>query len=607
MDHQDAKGQPRPSAATGLLDDPALMHLVETASAVSFDFFDTLFTRPIANPEDAFDIIGLRYAMPDFRERRRTAQTEAFRRMQRAGRKEITLAGIYDCFAEGPVSRGELMRAEYALELTLVEPIAEVVALLRAVLAAGKPVAITSDMYLGVDFFRAALEPHGLADIPLFISAARNATKRDAGELFEIMAQGLGLPAREILHIGDNALADVQRPREKAMQAYHYQPPHARKPGKEISLATSLGFGLMQTRAAGLRDNEFAELGCVYGGPATIGFLEWIKEQSARDGIDQVLFLSRDGYALERIARSDPRHRLPPFCYFLGSRTAFTLAAMTADNFTQFLPFLLSGSVGLAPGELLERIGVPAPAEKVMADLGLGNGARITAKLETRLARFLYAYRWEILKVCQRNRRILYQYLRQLGLKSGSRVAVVDIGWRGTTQEAFELALKPLMDLAVFGYYFCLVDTPECLQRANHQRMSAMVTAEHTSKATIDMLYKNRVAVELFFSAPHPSVIGWQIDGQIIAPVMDAGRGDVKDLSSTASAIVRGIDAFAQHHAELQGRLGIALPPLQMAWPMIELALGENESARKLIGKIQNFDAWSSSRHHQLRLKDYLS
>jgi predicted HAD superfamily hydrolase len=598
----------RSSVATGLLADPELRRLVENASAVSFDFFDTLFTRPLANPEDAFDIIGHRYAMPDFRQRRRAAQAEAFRRMQRARRKEITLAGIYECFEENPVARDELMQAEYALELSLVEPIAEAVELLRALLAEGKPVAITSDMYLTADFFRAALEPHGLADVPLFVSASRNATKRDTGELFEVVARELNLSPREVLHIGDNPLADVQRPREKGMQAYHYRPAHVRHaPGKDVALATSLGFGLMQTHAPELRDNEFAALGFVYGGPATLGFLDWIGEQATRDGIEHLLFLSRDGFALERIARSKPGLCLPPFTYFLGSRTAFTLAAMTADNFVQFLPFLLSGSSGLAPAELLERIGVPPPAEDVMTDLGLGDEVRIVAKLENRLARFLYAYRWEILKVCQRNRRALYRYLRELGLRGGSRVAVVDVGWRGTTQEAFELALKPLMDLDVFGYYFCLADSPECQARAARQKMAAMVTAENASQSTVETIYKNRVAVELFFSAPHASVIGWEIAGGEVVPVMDAGRGAVHGLADSAADIVAGIEAYARHHDELRRRLDIALSPLQMAAPMIELAMGKNESARALIGKIQNFDAWSSSRHRQLRLKDYLS
>lgn len=577
-----------------------LMFQLESASAVSFDFFDTLFIRPLANAEDAFDILGLQYGVEDFRALRRQAQTEAFQRMHAAGRKEITLEDIYACFPESTASRSTLMAAEHAMELSLVEPNPEIIGLLRNLLKVGTPVVITSDMYLSADFFREALKPYGLAHVPLFISADCNATKRDSGELFEIVARRMGLPPDKILHIGDNHLADVQRAREKGMQAFHYRASDERKISKKAPLAASISFGLLRTRGRDIPHGSFEELGYRYGGPATMGFLEWIKERARRDQVDHVLFLSRDGYALERISRAQDVDDLPAYSYFLGSRTAYTLAAMTAVNFQQFIPFLLSGSNGLASCELLERIGVPAPAPEIMADLALGEDVRITPALHDRLASFLFAYRWEILKVCRRNRRALYQYLRQLGLKDGCRVALVDVGWSGTTQEAFEMAVKPLMDLDVVGYYFCLADTPERRRREQTQHMYAMVTAENTSKKTVAYMYANRIAVELCFSAPHHSVIGLQPSLDGVEPVCDAGRGEIDVLSSTAEEIVRGIERFAEHYDELKKRVGLPLAPLQTAWPMIELVTEAGGEFNELFGRVKNFDAWGSSRNHIL-------
>lgn len=584
-----------------------LDRLIDSAAVVSFDFFDTLFIRPLANPEDAFDILGLQFAIPDFRARRRAAQAEAFRRMQAAGRKEITLENIYACITGTDTSAGILMRAEYALELSLVEPNHEMFSLFRALLDMGKTVVITSDMYLSTDFFIEALRPHGLAHVPLFISADCNATKRDAGELFDIMAAQLGLPASDILHIGDNQLADVVRPREKGLMAFHYQPGRERPIRKNASLTTSIGHGLLRTRARDIPLGSYAELGFIYGGAATVGFLQWIKERARVDGIDHVLFLSRDGYTLERIARSQPDSELPDFCYFLGSRTAYTLAAIKADNFSQFLPFLLSGADGLAPCELLKRIGVQPPSPQVMADLGLGTEVRVSLALHEKLASFLYAYRWEILKVCQRNRRALYNYLKQIGLSEGSKVALVDVGWNGTTQEAFELAVRPLMDLEVFGYYFCLADTPGRFQREKTQRMSAMVTTATTSAGTVASMYANRVAVELFFSAPHHSVIGLQIGANGVEPVLDAGRGNTDGLLQIAEEVNRGMEVFAEQYGALQQRLGMQASPLQIAWPMIELVTEEQGSAHQLLGQVKNFDAWGSSCNHELALADYLA
>ncbi|MFD2836462.1 HAD family hydrolase [Azotobacter vinelandii] len=414
------------------------------------------FVRPLAHPEDAFDVLGCQFDIPDFRAMRRAAQAEAFRRMLASGRKEITLENIYACFAETSTPADVLMRAEYELERALIEPNPELFPLFRMLLDSGKPVVITSDMYLSVDFFRDVLRPHGLEHVPLFISADCNATKRDAGELFDILASRLGVRTKEILHIGDNEMADVQRPREKGLMAFHYQSKHLRSIKKGRSLAASIGHGLLQTRARDIEPNSYVELGFLYGGAAILGFLEWIKERTHQDGIDHVLFLSRDGYSLERIARAQEDCGLPDFFVISWARAQLIrwppLQPIISVSF--FPIFLLSGGDGLAPYELLERIGVQPPSQQIMAELGLGTDVRVCPALYEKVCGFLYGYRWEILKVCQRNRRALYQYLKQVGLQPGSRVALVDVGWSGTTQEAFEQAIRPLMSLEVFGYYF---------------------------------------------------------------------------------------------------------------------------------------------------------
>ncbi|MGZ8196631.1 MAG: hypothetical protein ACXWTH_13480, partial [Methylosarcina sp.] len=238
--------------------------------------------------------------------------------------------------------------------------------------------------------------------------------------------------------------------------------------------------------------------------------------------------------------------------------------------------------------------------------LGLGNEVHVTPALHKKVASFLYAYRWEILKVCQRNRRALYNYLKQLGISAGSRVALVDVGWNGTTQEAFEQAVLPFMNLEIFGYYFCLADTQERLRREQTQRMSAMVSTDTTSAATVASLYANRVAVELFFSAPHHSVIGLKIGPKGVEPVLDAGRGETDNLQQIAEEISHGIEAFAEQYDALQQRLNISISPLQVAWPLIELIAEEQGDAHQLLRQVKNFDAWGSSRNHELALADYL-
>jgi len=585
-----------------------LRQKIAAAAAVSFDFFDTLFVRPLLDPEDLFDLIGRRYGIDNFRRLRQSAQAEAFRRMRQAKKREITLEGIYACLAPLAVPAAEIMRAEYAMELSLAQPNLELVALFSETAASGKPVVVTSDMYLPARFFREALQRHGLAETPLYISCERNATKRDAGELFALVVADLGVAPDRLLHIGDNARSDVAQAEARGVAAYHYRenrrlPPPLRQYVPEAALAG----GLLRRHRGQIQPDSFQEMGFLYGGPAAVGFLDWIAERARRDEIDHLLFLARDGYVLDGIARSRPDQCLPKFTYFRGSRTAFTLAAITEKNFADALPFLLSGAEGLSAHELLERINVPAPADRVLEDIGLGAGVVATQARMQQMADFLHAWRWEILKVCRRNRRALLAYLRELGIQPGSRIALVDIGWNGTTQNAFENAIENFFDLQVFGYYFCLANTPERLQRQQTRRMAALVSSPSTAPEVVAKIFANRVAVELLFSAPHASISGYALsaDGGVVA-VEDPGRGDNGHLAQVNAEILHGSLLFARDYHRLRRELQVPTSPLAVAEPLIQFVT-QPKIGHPLFPSVRNFDGWSSTRNRDISLVDYLN
>lgn len=575
------------------------------AKVISFDFFDTLFTRPLADPEDAFDILGKQLAIDNFREKRQIAQTEAFRRMSASGKKEINIEGIYGAFADNSHTAEEMANAEYQLELKLVEPNTIIFDLFRSLKDAGKTVVVTSDMYLPARFFEQALEKFGVTGVSVFSSSEENATKRDSGEIFDVIVQKLQVAPGDILHLGDNEISDVIRPREKGIKAYLYSSHYLGTICKGLPLSLSIAQGMLKSHEDYHDLQKFKSLGFAYGGPASLGFLKWIKNQAALQQIDHVLFLSRDGYVLQKMVERGDVGDFPRSTYFYGSRIALTLAAINDQNFIHYIPFLLSGAEGLQPCEVLERIGVVAPAPEVMASFGLSAETPLTAALFSKMADFLYAWRWQILLVCRRNRRGLFTYMQQLGIKSGDRVALVDVGWSGTTQEAFVHAVKQFMDIDIHGYYFCLANTAEKSRRKAFLQMHAMYDSENADNALIDKIYENRVAVELFFSAPHDSIIGYEaFTGK---PVGDRGRGLKNDLTHSISDICAGAMLFVKSYNELCKRLGLDLTPHELAMSMLSLVNNKKWQDYSAIMDISNFDAWGSSRLKSLCAKDYLN
>nr|VUD34248.1 Predicted hydrolase (HAD superfamily) [Raoultella sp. NCTC 9187] len=66
--------------------EPELAKKIDMAEVVSFDFFDTLYLRPLSDPEDAFTLLGEKLNIENFRAKRQQAQAEAFRVMVQEGR-----------------------------------------------------------------------------------------------------------------------------------------------------------------------------------------------------------------------------------------------------------------------------------------------------------------------------------------------------------------------------------------------------------------------------------------------------------------------------------------------------------------------------------------
>lgn len=580
---------------------------VSSAHAVSFDFFDTLFFRFLLDPEDIFDIIGKEFAIKDFKELRRKAQSEAFRRMQANGRKEITLREIYDCFEGLPVDASVVMQKEYELELSVVHPNNELTGFLESLIVGGKPVVVTSDMYLPLSFYQDAFRQHGLPQVPMFISAERNATKRDHGELFNIVAKELGFDPRTIVHIGDDIKSDVQQARFRGLVTIHYKekhpPPKSRYSLPEVSLAR----GVYRQYKKQLPSGSGKELGFLYGGPAAVAFTDWVVEKAIEDRIDHILFIARDGFHLERIVSRGNHSGLPGISYFPGSRTAFSLAATNEQTFHELVPYLLSGATGLAPFELLERIGVRSPDESVMEAIGLESTMTIGSEQLSELEQFLYACRWEILRAGNATRRAVYRTLNDLGIQSRSRIAFVDIGWNGSTQRAFERVVESFMDVEVFGYYFCFSGNDKCRMNQNKQRMSALLTHDSLPEKTIEKLYLNRIGVELFFSAPHPTVLGLNVtsDGRVEA-LYDRRLNKMRGIETLSAQIGEGMMTFAQGFEALRRRMGSRTSPVELSMPLIEFVTQEDWHQKDCLKNIRNFDAWSRTCHVDASLTDYL-
>lgn len=574
--------------------------LLPMVDVVSFDVFDTLFVRLLDQPEGLFALLGQHLAQPNFLTQRIEAQALGFQAMREEGRGEITLDDIYANLPHPRFDSQSLAQMEQGLEHALIRLNPEVAELFGEARDAGKILALTSDMYLPLDFFQSIAQRFDVEPDHYFISSHCNSTKRDHGALFDQLKQRTGVEGSRILHVGDNPLGDIRRAHEKGLHTLHYHPPRANHaPIAPGEVSAQLCAGLTRYIHYQPQQDSWFALGWQYGGPILQGFLDWIHEQAVVDRIDRILFVSRDGYLLDQF------HRRYPHCdiqglYLRGSRVAFSLAALDERNFLESVPFLLSGADNITLQNLFERIAVELPDDTVLNDLGLQPHMRIDDETRREIAQFLIAMRHRILQVAREARRGLHQHLLELGLYDGMRVAFVDVGWSGTTQSAFQRALKDMLSIEVQGYYLGLSEPAASLSRKTGLHMKAMSESALLDRTQMAKLYENRAVAELFFSAPHPTTIGYRVDQGRLDFLGDTERGVDYDLSAIVEAINQGISQYVETAEQLLRPLAV---PVERQLPMknlLQLVAQPTVEQASLIGALYNWDAWASTENHRI-------
>lgn len=550
-------------------------------AVISFDVFDTTVTRIWRKPSDLFLVLGTilhrrgRAALTpeDFAEARSRAEFAA-RDLQPGG--EATLREIYACFAAATGIEPELAetfaRLELSVESQSVRPIAAVRDLAQELVAARRRVVLTSDSYMASADLATMLSHAGcgLEGIPLIVSADHRSSKR-VGDLYDVVRKRF--PASRYVHFGDRRRSDSEKAAaagfggfmlrsqaptrfEVALGAGAWHSPLAASAAHGSARAARL-----RGQATDARTRTIRAVGANVAAPILCAFVAWVLMSAARGGVRRLLFLARDGQISHRLAiRLAPALGLDIDCrYIYGSRQALYLPAVVGVG-TGPWSWLCAAMPGRTVSQVLARFGL---ADDATASI-LGNefhpsrvlDERSAARLQTRLESEAVSGR--ILDIAAERRKLARRYyLDEIGHES--RVAIVDVGWKGRLQ----LCLQTILDdrpeprgLQLDGYYFSLQDS---------------APARSGGRASTFMPYAdvaNPVLIEAFTMADHGSLMGFRATGDgtavepVLAPTADEAAPE-RDVQEQQSAVADFLDGFLAG-AELGGfDLGQALADLR--------------------------------------------
>ena len=362
--------------------------------------------------------------------------------------------------------RTEIEAEELRVELHQLKVIPGAQQLLNKARSSGCRIAFVSDMHIGAAFLEPRLRELGLMvdGDTLLVSSDVGLSKSRGGRLFNRLLKSESLAADSLTHYGNSLWSDVKMA-NKAGGLGVMCPAGNNNRFEEILLEASQEDNHLEKLASVSRDVRLE-----YGGagglsldeidaakeslhgisssvaaPVLFSFICWVIDRCRRDSITNIRFLTRDGELLCAIAKVLPAKITEglDFGVLEVSRRSLLLPAASVvplENWIQAglepRAFLLQQYQHLSPSQIIARAGLSFESHAdILKPFGLSNQSEPMGEvglLRWRKALQSEAVKTEIARESRKRLATTQLYLQQnLASASGSRTALVDIGWTG--------------------------------------------------------------------------------------------------------------------------------------------------------------------------------
>lgn len=443
-------------------------------SWATFDIFDTVLTRRVAKPANVFVLLA-----KELRESgvgRLPAGAFCWLRVRaerwaRRGAKggDVTIEEIYLLLARllrwSDSDREFAMKRELELESSLLSATPLGLKAVEDARAKGLRVAFVSDMYLRDHFLRGLLEREGLCregDL-LAVSCEWKASKAN-GRIWEPLLAKLEVEPGQVLHRGDNPHGDVESPRRAGLSSARLgtaEPSRWEEAPEGSGVAGIRGYGGLAAMSRLARaeraapDDYWTSLGSGMLGPMLAGFVRWTLDQARQDGVETLWFLSRDGWLFYQAAQLLAKPGDARLVYLGINRRQLQLALGQAPGIDE--SSLFDGSRSHTLGLVGSRLALDAVAlARLAVELGVEVEAVLDRMQKVRLIEVLLTPEWERIRTDGLKQASIPArgYLDQQFAKAPGRIGVVDVGWKGRSQDLLDQIHERPQPLQ--GYYLGL-------------------------------------------------------------------------------------------------------------------------------------------------------
>lgn len=483
-----------------------LNEIISEYEYISFDIFDTLISRNLEKPTDVFKIMQNEYKknfngeIENWVNIRIDAESKA---RKKSSHEEITLKEIYDCIELDKKIKKKLYDLEIQIEVELSSPIVKNLEILNNSIEAGKKIILTSDMYLPKDVIEKILTKNNIKYLKLYLSSEKKLTK-STGNLFKFIINDLKIENTKIIHLGDNYTSDYVVPMMLGIKAIHLKRnTNIKLKNKDICKDDEFYYKCLKCF---LNENINDSNGYFYNkgyqtlGPLLYGYSTWLKQEFEKENFDNIFFLSRDGYIMQKAFENVSDIKTE---YMYASRRALIVPTIWKYEDLESLKKNMKFPRQVTIKSMLKKMGLDSEKYK---DIVEKYGYKLDDEIleedisESNL-KFYGEIKEDIYKNSKKEYENLIAYLKKHNFNG--KTAIIDIGWFGNMQYAINnIVSLANMDVDLYGYYVGIVPYSEKQDVLN---MKAFLFDKNNEDFYYKEVFFNSL-FELIFSAQHGSV-----------------------------------------------------------------------------------------------------
>lgn len=489
---------------------------------ISFDIFDTVLIRKCGLPENIFPIVAEKLFPNDLAFQQEFVQSRIYRTVVLSRTNpNYTLYDIYNTdIVESfqPYTQQQLIDCELSVEEEMLTRNNTIVETIEKYRQKDYTIAFISDMYISQEFIKKILvREHIFQDgDQLFVSNAVK-KRKDDGSLYDYV-QELNKPSLW-KHYGDNRKSDYKEARKKGIEAHLINSGFTplEKDLQEASTqfrsykSLSLLMGLLRSVRLQECNTADARLVVDFLSSAYIPYVNYLLQDAHRRGFTHLYFLSRDSYILEEIAKHIP-HEGIEFHYLFVSRASLILPYLWKATKNQLKLLLVNDLIYV--DNILKRLHLSR--EKLEKERFTISFDQVdTEERKEKLLDILFDSK--IYPIWQSYAAKEYEtccgYFRQEGLFNDSSIALVDVGWTGTTRLMINSIRNKhgLYSSEIFSYYWYLTDN---VLPSKYGHYSAFMKREGLKHEIVTLF-------ERYYSlCPYTTTVAYKFDGTKYLPVL---------------------------------------------------------------------------------------